>query len=85
MTYVNLHMKKVIASVFMNGKNQAIRFPKSMKIDSDKVSIRPIGNGFMVEPEQGEKWTGIKFLLDEASESFPSREVPVEQQRDLRW
>jgi len=78
-------MKKVRASVFMNGKNQAVRFPKSMEIHANKVIIQKMGNGFFIEPESDEPWDALKLIVEEARPVFPDREPVVEQARDLDW
>ena len=78
-------MKKVRASVFMNGKNQAVRFPKSMEIHASKVIIQKMGNGYFIEPESDEPWDALKLVVEEARPDFPDREPVGEQERDLDW
>ena len=69
----------------MNGKNQAVRFPKSMEIHAKKVIIQKMGNGFFIEPESDEPWDVLKLVVEEAYSDFPYRETVGEQERDLDW
>ncbi len=38
------------ASIFKNGKNQAIRIPKDMEFDVKTVTIKKVGDKLIIEP-----------------------------------
>ena len=39
------------ASLFRNGRNQALRIPKEFELDGEKAIIRKEGEKFIIEPE----------------------------------
>ena len=40
----------------MNGRSQAVRLPKEFRLVGDKVSVRRVGDGIMLEPVKESKW-----------------------------
>lgn len=36
--------------LFMNGRNLAARIPRSMDLGTREITIRPFGNGLLIEP-----------------------------------
>ena len=42
--------KKVIAKLFRNGQSQAVRLPKEFRFAGDRVRIRRVGEGVLLEP-----------------------------------
>jgi len=42
--------RKGIAKLFRNGRSQAVRLPKEFRFDGDRVRIRRVGNGVLLEP-----------------------------------
>ena len=43
-------------SLFMNGRSQAVRLPKELRLPGKEVSIRRLGAGVLVEPITNTCW-----------------------------
>lgn len=39
-----------IAKLFMHGRSQAVRLPKEFRLPGDRVRVRRMGNGILLEP-----------------------------------
>ena len=39
-----------IARIFMHGRSQAVRLPKAFRLPGDRVRVRRVGNGVLLEP-----------------------------------
>lgn len=39
-----------IAKLFRNGRSQAVRLPREFRFEGDRVRVRRVGNGVLVEP-----------------------------------
>ncbi|HWB16356.1 MAG TPA: AbrB/MazE/SpoVT family DNA-binding domain-containing protein [Vicinamibacterales bacterium] len=39
-----------IAKLFRNGRSQAVRLPREFRFDGDRVRVRRVGRGVLVEP-----------------------------------
>lgn len=39
-----------IARLFMHGRSQAVRLPKEFRFSGDRVRVRRVGNGVLLEP-----------------------------------
>ena len=44
------------STLFMNGRSQAVRIPKEMRLEGKQVSIRPLGDGVLVLPVKAATW-----------------------------
>lgn len=42
--------KKGIAKLFRNGRSQAVRLPREFRFAGDRVRVRKVGNGVLLEP-----------------------------------
>ena len=42
------------AKVFMSGRSQAVRLPKSYRFDVDEVAIRRVGDSVILTPMRGD-------------------------------
>jgi antitoxin VapB len=42
--------KQAVAKLFWIGRSQAVRLPKGFRIEGDRVSIRRMGAGVLLEP-----------------------------------
>ena len=42
--------KDVIARLFRNGRSQAVRLPKEFRFAGDRVRVRRVGKGVLLEP-----------------------------------
>jgi antitoxin VapB len=43
-------------SLFMNGRSQAVRLPKELRLPGKEVSIRKLGSGVLIEPITQTVW-----------------------------
>jgi antitoxin VapB len=54
--------KDIHAKLFWNGRSQAVRLPKEFRFEGDRVRVRRIGAGILLEPvieekkEPAEEW-----------------------------
>lgn len=74
-----------LAKVFQNGRSQAIRIPKEMRVDSDEVYIEKVGNTLVIKPKPKEKWeTFFRELAELDTDDFleDRNQLPV-QEREL--
>lgn len=75
--------KTDIAKLFQNGRSQAVRLPREFRFEGDRVRIRRVAQGVLLEPvlQNPREWFG---KLDEFnSEPFPSRRQPATPKRTL--
>jgi antitoxin VapB len=67
-------------TLFMNGRSQAVRLPKEFRLSGEKVSIRRVGNGILLEPVGEESWPEGYFesirIVDEAFARPDQGELP---------
>jgi antitoxin VapB len=56
------------ASVFMNGRSQAVRLPMSCRFGSDvkSLSVRKVGNSVILEPIETTGWSSAYWAALEA-------------------
>lgn len=43
-------------TLFMNGRSQAVRLPKELRLPGKEVSIRRLGSGVLIEPVTATRW-----------------------------
>ena len=43
-------------TLFMNGRSQAVRLPKEFRMPGERVSVRRIGDGVLLEPVKEALW-----------------------------
>ena len=61
---------------------QAIRIPKNMKIDDDRVYIKKVGNALQIIPFHN-PWQNLFESIDSFTTDFmENREQPNDQQRE---
>lgn len=68
-------MAKVkVAKLFRNGRSQAVRLPKEFRFEGDKVRVRRVKDGVLLEPMVTDvrKWFAELDRL-RAGGSFPAR------------
>lgn len=75
-----------LAKVFQSGNSQAIRLPKELRFDVERVEITQEGDALIVRPhvEGSEAWSSLKAALARGvSEDFMAggREQPESQDR----
>lgn len=76
-----------IARLFQNGRSQAVRLPRAFRFQGDRVRIRRLGRGVLLEPLvlDADAWfvemdrLGAESLLPEATAQppTPSREIDL--------
>jgi antitoxin VapB len=61
-------MKKIaVGKLFMNGRSQAVRLPKEFRMPGDKVRLRRVGTGVLIEPMEFD----VKAWFDRLHRAFP--------------
>ena len=48
-------------TLFMNGRSQAVRLPKDLRLPGKEVSIRRLGSGVLIEPITETAWPSDYF------------------------
>lgn len=73
------------AKVFMSGRSQAVRLPKSYRFEVDEVSIRRVGDSVILTPIGMEWAKNVRSVFDSFSDVEPLSRDPEwpQQERDL--
>jgi antitoxin VapB len=66
--------KTDIAKLFQNGRSQAVRLPREFRFEGDRVRIRRVGQGVLLEPIIQDPKELFRRLDELNSEPFPSRD-----------
>ncbi len=69
--------KTNIAKLFQNGRSQAVRLPREFRFEGDRVRVRRVGKGVLLEPliqDPRELFRRLDELNELNSEPFPSRD-----------
>lgn len=75
-------MSTAVAKLFMSGRSQAVRLPKSLRFEGEEVVARRFGNGVLLLPVQA-PWQVMREALDEFEPGFAlEREQPQAQERE---
>ncbi len=70
------------AKLFVNGRSQAVRLPKSFRFEGNKVFIKKIGNAIVLLPYH-EPWQILFDSLDLFTDDFMStRNQPQQAKRE---
>ncbi len=74
-----------VAKLFRNGRSQAVRLPREFRFEGDRVRLRRVGRGVLVEPMTTDVSDWFAELDRFASEPFmkEGREQPPTPVRDL--
>lgn len=67
-------MNTDIAKLFQNGRSQAVRLPKEFRFEGDRVRVRRVGNGVLLEPLVLDPKEMFRRLDELNSDPFPARE-----------
>jgi len=65
--------KTDIAKLFQNGRSQAVRLPREFRFEGDKVRVRRVGKGVLLEPIIQDPAELFRRLDELNSEPFPQR------------
>jgi antitoxin VapB len=72
-----------IAKIFMNGRSQAVRFPKEYRFEGSEVYIKKVGNMVVLIPYQA-SWDVLFDSLEMFSDDFmETRDQPIVQEREV--
>jgi antitoxin VapB len=63
-----------VAKLFQNGRSQAVRLPREFRFEGDRVRIRRVPQGVLLEPLIQDPEELFRRLDELNSEPFPSRE-----------
>jgi len=55
--------KQMDAKLFWNGRSQAVRLPKEFRFEGDRVRIRRMGSGILLEPVPNMKKESMEELF----------------------
>jgi antitoxin VapB len=70
------------AKLFMTGRSQAVRLPKSLRFEGDEVIAKRFGNGVLLLPPEA-PWTLMQEALAEFEPGLVlQREQPPQQTRE---
>ncbi|MDZ7856965.1 type II toxin-antitoxin system VapB family antitoxin [Sphaerotilus sp.] len=70
------------AKLFMSGRSQAVRLPKSLRFEGTEVIARRFGNGVLLLPAEA-PWALMREALDEFEPGFAlQREQPEQASRE---
>lgn len=72
------------AKLFMSGRSQAVRLPKSLRFEGDEVIAKRFGNGVLLLPVEA-PWQIMREALDEFEPGFELRREQPEQQTREAW
>ena len=70
-----------VAKVFWNGRSQAVRLPKPCRFEASEVEVLKRGSEVVLRP-RGKDWDA--FFDAPGLGSWPDREQPPHQERDLK-
>ncbi len=65
--------KSDTAKLFQNGRSQAVRLPKEFRFEGDRVRIRRVPQGVLLEPLTADTSRWFERLDELNSEPFPAR------------
>ncbi len=69
------------ATLFQNGRSQAVRLPKEYRFSGDRVFVKKVGNSVLLIPYQ-ESWQSLFDSLDQFSDDFMDTREQPEQSRE---
>ncbi len=55
------YIPRMTTRLFMNGRSQAVRLPKDLRLPGKEVSIRRLGDGVLIEPITETTWPSDYF------------------------
>jgi antitoxin VapB len=76
--------KTGIAKLFQNGRSQAVRLPREFRFEGDRVRIRRVAQGVLLQPLVQNPTEWFRKLDELNSEPFPRvRRQPVAPKREV--
>jgi antitoxin VapB len=85
MVYIREGAMTTTAKLFKNGRSQAVRLPREFRFEGDRVKVRRMGLGILVEPVFTDVSAWFAELDRIASEPFMAegRQQPPTPERDV--
>lgn len=78
-------MAERVASLFRNGRNQAVRIPREFELEGSEVLIRKDGRRLILEPLHGNRLLDLLATWEPIDDSMPEVEdLPLRLRPDLR-
>jgi antitoxin VapB len=77
--------KTGIAKLFRNGRSQAVRLPQEFRFEGDRVRIRQVAGGVLLEPliSDATKWFAELDRLNSESFMKKGRKQPAAPRREI--
>jgi antitoxin VapB len=76
--------KADIAKLFQNGRSQAVRLPREFRFEGDRVRIRRVAQGVLLQPLVRNPKEWFRKLDELNSQSFPvDRRQPASPKREV--
>ncbi len=77
--------KTGVAKLFRNGRSQAVRLPREFRFEGDRVRVRKVSGGVLLEPfvadtanwfEELDRWSSEPFMVNRHKQpKTPRREI----------
>jgi antitoxin VapB len=77
--------KSGVAKLFRNGRSQAVRLPREFRFEGDRVRVRRVPEGVLLEPfvadpgkwfEELDRWAAVPFMENGRKQpKTPRREI----------
>lgn len=65
-----------VAKVFMTGRSQAVRLPKSCRFDTAEVVVRRVGHSVVLSPKDDDWAAAVRALFDGFAEGSDLKRAP---------
>jgi antitoxin VapB len=77
--------KSEVAKLFRNGRSQAVRLPREFRFEGDRVRVRRVAQGVLLEPVISDAAKWFEELDRFKGEAFPrrSRKQPRTPRREI--
>lgn len=77
--------KTDIAKLFQNGRSQAVRLPKEFRFEGDRVRIRKVAQGVLLEPlvQDAAQWFEELDKFNSQPFMVPGRRQPATPKRKI--
>jgi antitoxin VapB len=74
-----------IAKLFRNGRSQAVRLPREFRFEGDRVRVRRVAEGVLLEPliSDPREWFAQLDRLNDGSFFRRGRKQPVTPRREI--
>jgi antitoxin VapB len=69
------------AKVFMTGRSQAVRLPKSCRFDTSEVLVRRVGRSVVLTPKDDDWAAAVRALFESPGDGDELRRAPEWRQK----